>query len=71
MCAQEAAERPSFAEIIQVLRQLLADEARRVPTRSPGEERMHAGAHSSGDSSRAVRQARAPACLPAHPCQCF
>lgn len=34
---QNATERPSFAEIIQVLRRLLADEARRVPNKSPGD----------------------------------
>ncbi|EIE18296.1 kinase-like protein, partial [Coccomyxa subellipsoidea C-169] len=36
-CVQNATERPSFAEIIQVLRRLLADEARRVPNKSPGD----------------------------------
>lgn len=35
--AQNATERPSFAEIIQVLRRLLADEARRVANESPGD----------------------------------
>ena len=54
---QEAKERPNFAEIIQVLRQLLADEARRAPSTSPGEQarraRLHPATSGSGDSRQA------------------
>ena len=57
--AQEAKERPNFAEIIQVLRGLLADEARRAPSTSPCEQarraaRLHPASSGSGD----VRQAQ-------------
>lgn len=53
---QEAKERPNFAEIIQVLRALLADEARRAPSTSPGEQARRARLHPSSSGSGDVRQ---------------
>jgi hypothetical protein len=58
-CAQEAKERPSFAEIIQVLRRLLADEARRVPVKPPMDSSSSSQQVSvSGGSADAVRPAQ-------------
>ena len=56
--AQEAKERPNFAEIIQVLRALLADEARRAPSTSPSDQARRARLHPASSGSGDVRQAQ-------------
>lgn len=58
---QEARKRPTFAEIIQVLRKLFGEEARRNPATGPGEmmpERSALQASTSGGSGEMSQKAQ-------------
>lgn len=71
-CNQEAKERPSFAEIIQVLRRLLADEARRVPAKlgdTAPDRALPASSSGSADTARPpqVPAMHSPTCKSAFP----
>ena len=60
--SQEAKKRPTFAEIIQVLRRLFGEEARRNPATGPGEmmpERV-LQASTSGGSGEMSQKAQVP-----------